>query len=80
MRDLDHQAYQVRYLGLKVPKYRNPFNPNVDTTTTWAQYLPRPESTDYRVLKGGWFKGGGYKGSLGNLKNLKRTVGSTREN
>ena len=31
----------------------------------------------YRVLKEGWFKGGGYKISLGNLKG---TLGSTREN
>ena len=31
----------------------------------------------YRVLKGGWFKGGGYKGSL---RNLKGTLGSTGEN
>ena len=31
----------------------------------------------YRVLKGGWFKGVGYKRSLGNLKG---TLGSTREN
>ena len=31
----------------------------------------------YRVLKGGWFKGGGYKGSLGNLT---VTLGSTGEN
>ena len=23
---------------------------------------------DYRILKGGWFKGGGYKGALGNLR------------
>ena len=30
----------------------------------------------YRVLKGVWFKGGGYKGPLGNLKG---TLGSTRE-
>ena len=26
------------------------------------------DTRDYRVLKGGWFKGGGYKGSPANLQ------------
>ena len=44
--------------------------------------VAEPETLDqrpeyYRVLKGGWFKGAGYKGPLGNLKG---TLESTREN
>ena len=31
----------------------------------------------YRILKGGWFRGGGYKESLGDSKGI---FGSTREN
>ena len=53
----------------------------VETEDSKRMLLTYSETIDtgqfYRVLKGGWFKGGGYKGSLGNLT---VTLGSTGEN
>ena len=52
------------------------FDGFVQTLLMSAELVPWLFTEGYGIIKGGWFKGGGYRGSLGNLRG---SLGSIRE-